>query len=267
MSSILEVETKIKDLCISTLYPNGVNNPSIANVYIAIGVGDPEPKKLQADLAAGNANVSVKALPGMERNTTRFPRQYITISINDPTITLTIVGTNIVTVSGTISANQTCMVIVNQVGYAYAVTANDTLNSIAAALAAQIPTAIASGAVITIANAYQLEARMSTQGTTIRELKRQEHIICIYIRAPNYALREAIAEPLNIYFAALDFLPMIDHPRIIYKSLRTTDDIQKTQIYQQELMYLVEYPTVATEIFQTIADVGQNITVNTSPIS
>lgn len=274
MADLSDVQNALVTLAAQTIYPNGTAQPSIATAPVIIYAGWPSSARLDDDLAAGKVHVSVYARPE-ERNTTRYSRDWQTVSINPATITLT-ATVNTVTVGGTITTPQNATLLVNGKAYSYALQAADTLTTIATALAALVNVdtpATSSGAVVTIPTAYKITARVGTTGTSIRELRRQERVFQLVIWAPTPALRDAVTQPLDVALAVLNFitLPDTSAARLIYKSSPITDDLQKAGLYRRDLFYTVEYATTQTQINTTVTDMQSNFsnqpTGATAPIS
>ena len=259
MADLSDVINSLVDICQTAVYPNGLLNPSVANVDVRIYGGWPIPENLDADLSVGKANVSVYPTPS-ERVTTRFPINWHQSTINPKTIILTVTDTTTVTVSGTITTPQTCMVIVNGTGYAYTILAGDTLTTIAAGIAALIPGASSVGTIVTITGAYRLSANISVPGIGIRELKRQERVFMVSVWAPSDPIRTAIVAPIDILFAATErFVLPDDYYAILkYHGTRITDSMEKSKLYRRDLLYSVEYATTQTETEYTIADAFVN---------
>lgn len=262
MADLTDVENTLVTLAANAVYPNGTSQPSVAGVDVRIYPGWPLPANLDADLAAGKANVSIYPSP-QEHVTTRFDKQYQQLSMNAATLTATVnnAGTT-VTIGGAASTPQSVMVIVNGTGYAYAVQANDTLISIATNIAALIPGANSAGAVITISGAHSLIARIGVTGTSIREVKRQERVFWIITWAPTNIIRASIASAIDVVFAATERLSLPDgyYARLRPMGTRESDDPQKAHLYRRDLMYAVEYATTQTETDYAITDPITNIT-------
>ena len=87
MASVLDVSNKLANMIQTIVYPNGINNVSIANVDIAIYVGWPIPKVLDSAMLANKIVVSI--FPNaMERNVTRgLGNKWEDFSINPDGIT------------------------------------------------------------------------------------------------------------------------------------------------------------------------------------
>lgn len=261
MADLSDVLNSLASIAESAVYPNGTSNPSVAGVDVRIYVGWPVPANLDADLALGKVNVSIYPSPS-ERPTTRFPINWHESIINPATIILTLTDTTTLTVSGTISTPQTCMVIVNGIPYAYSILPADTLTAIATGIAALIPGASSVGAVVTIAGAYKLVVRVSTAGTGIRELKRQERVITINVWAQSDPLRTSVASAIDVVFSLPEnerfVLPDNYYAILKYRGTRYEDMVEKSNLYRRDLMYTVEYPTTITEEQYTIADITAN---------
>lgn len=260
MADLSDVQNALVTLAAQTIYPTGTANPSVANAPVMIYAGWPGSARLDDDLAAGKVHVSVYARPE-ERNTTRYSRDWKTVSINAATLTLA-TTVNTVTVGGTVSTPQNATLLVNGKAYSYALQPTDTLTTIATALAALVNAdtpATSSGAVVTIPAAYKIVARVGTTGISIRELRRQERVFQIVIWAPTPALRDAVTQPLDVALAALNFITLSDTSaaRLIYKSSPITDDLQKASLYRRDLFYTVEYATTQTQV-NTVVTVTQS---------
>jgi hypothetical protein len=254
MADLTDVSGCLVNLAETAVYPNGLLNPSVANVDITIFPGWPNPADLDAALAANKCFVSVYPTQRV-RNTTRFQNDWVTQSINPQTIVLT-VNNNQVTVTGTITTPQTCMVINNDIGYAYSLLSNDSVNSIASSLAGLIPGASSVGNVITITGSHKLEAHISVPGTSIKEVKRQLRVFQITIWAPSTTIRTQVASSIDGLFSDTTRFELPDNfsAWLNYDSDHESDIIEKQLCFRRDLFYQVEYPTTITQTDYTIAD-------------
>jgi len=265
MANITDVCNSLVAKIAATLYPTGTGNPSVAGFGVRVFEGWPNPKSLDKDLVAGVAQVSVYPL-NAERNTTRYPRDWQTLSINAATLTAVITGQTI-TIGGSVNVPQLISAIVNGLAFSYAIQANDTLTTIATSLAAliavSVPGTTSSGAVITMpASAKIKAARIGVAGTIIRELRRQERQFQITIWANTPQNRDAVANPIEIAFANLDFITLADlsAARVVYLNSPMTDNFQKSKLYRRDLVYTVEYATTETASTTVVTVVQENIT-------
>src|ERR1035437_4725728 len=176
MADLSDVEAALCSVVSGVLYPTGTSHASALGVDCRVYRGWPNAASLDADLRAGKVNVSVYAQPNVERNTTRFPREWKTLSVQAPLITLS-VASNVVTVGGSM---QTLDVATIKLGHskAYSVAghSNPTTTTIATAWAALIAAdfpASSSGPHITISTGAAIAVTVGGTGTSWMELRRQ----------------------------------------------------------------------------------------------
>lgn len=266
MSDIADVLDVLVSRAACAVYPNGTNSPSISGADITIYPGWPSSDNLDKDLLAGKTHVSVFP-KAEERNTTRYPEKCIVIHAPSTTLTLAVDPVSLaVTVGGTVSVPQNLMLRVSGKDYVYSVQASDTLNSVAAALAALVAVDFGgtseAAAVITIGSGGRLQAaRVGGFGTVTREIRRQERVVMITIWAGSPALRDQVASAIDVDLAAQKFLTMPDGfaARLIYKNSLVVDSLQKAVLYRRDLNYSVEFAT--TETKQAAAVIAPKLTL------
>ncbi len=273
MSDLSDVLNSLVNAVYAAVYPNGINQPPVFGTCITIFPGWPTPAQLAANLAAGTCSVSVYPRPE-ERNTTRYPLDWQTVSQNTPTLTLTSVG-QVVTIAGTIPPTNNphnAVIFVNAKPYVYAVQSTDTLSGIAAALAALIAADVAgtvsSGVTVVLPSTARLGAvRIGVTGQIDQEIRRQERLFQIGIWANIPQQRDAVAQAIDIALAQLRFLTLPDGyaARIIYKGSPMSDAQEKSALFRRDLLYTVEYATTlaqsATQVTQTELTVSEASTV------
>jgi hypothetical protein len=270
MADTSDVENALKALAISAVYPRGTTAPSIVNADLFIYRGWPNAAQLDTDLAAGKAHVSIFPPEGMERNTTRWPRDEQLLAPPVHTLTATVNG-NTITIGGAVKVPQNVIALCgNRFAFAYGVQANDTLATIAtnlaALIAAQFPGTAANGDVITaVGKTGILQARIASTGQVYVEQKRQEKSYWITCWCPTPAMRDILAPAIDVALSELDFINLADGSvgRLRYASSRTSDEGQKVQIYRRDLVYTVEY---GTAVITTAPETGA-VGVTTGPAS
>jgi hypothetical protein len=250
MADLTDVAQALVDVINGALYPNGTSEASAINAACRVGRGWPLKGALDADLKAKVLNVSVIPVPGMERNTTRYSTDWQTLAQPVHSITATVTPTT-VTLAGTVSVPQNVAVLVNGTAYIHAVQTGETLTSIATALAAQInvdTTASSAGAVITIAGAHALEARIGGVGIIARVLRSQQRLFQISVWASSPEQRTAAAVIIDGAFAHLSFLTLSDGfaARITYQKTAENDRNMLDGLYRRDLDFLVDYATTET---------------------
>lgn len=267
MADLSDVNNALVSLIDATLYPNGDNQPPIAGVpSTRIYAGWPTPGQLDADLLAGTCHVSV--FNRESRNTTRYQLAQIDPTVTPPALTLTINGRT-VTIGGTVATGINTAIIVGTNAFTYQTVANDTLTTIAAALASSInltyPGTTSSGAVITLPNAGPPinTARVGGSASQSIEVGRVEQVFQITVWANSPANRKAIASLIVPALMQNHFLTLADGSaaRLILKSQRDDDVPQKELLYRRDIMATVEYAETATVTATQVVDIAENIAV------
>ncbi len=269
MADIIDVQNTLVGIVANAVYPNGTGQASVSGNPIVVYAGWPTASKLDADLIASKAHVTIFPT-ATESNKTRYPKDWVQQTLNSVTISVTIVGQTVV-IGGAMPAPFTAhnvMAMVNGLPYVYAVQQSDTLTSIATALAALIvagvPGTTSAGAVITMPNAARITAaRVGVTGTSIREIRRQERVFQITVWANTPAQRDVIGAALDISLANTEFLTMPDGygARMIYRSSMVVDALQKAKLYRRDFMYSIEYATTQTETDTQITQEQLNTSV------
>ncbi len=280
MADIFDIETALAALCNGVIYPSGTGQPSAANaVPCRVYPGWPSESDLAVSLAAGQADVTIFAPPNLERDTTRYARNWVDLVTNTSTLTATVLNRTI-TIGGTVTTGHYVTIIIDGAAYSYAALAGDTLATIAAALAALMPgglSASSAGAVITVAAKYQglIVARTAAPGTVGRELGRQERGFMVTVWAPSPQARSAIGSLLMTALRGTDFMAMPDgsQARVTYRQSNESDGKENAMAYRRDINVWVEYATVETAagypITTTVNTVGlaPGIPNATAPVS
>jgi hypothetical protein len=259
MASLTDVMKQLASQVAAIVYPGGTGQPSTAGIPVRVYPGWPIPNVLDTDLAAGKAHVSVYPA-GKDRKTTRNIGRNWTPLVNPVhTVVMTVVGA-VVTLSGTISA-QNLMISLNGTSYVYAMQLADTLTSAATALASMIPGASSTGPVITLAGAHTVFARVGGFGTAYKETKRQEQSVQIIIWAATPDARDAVASPIDSALSDGNTINFTDGSFGIVRSSGSlmTDQLQKAGLYRLDLFYLIDYATTqiqqAAEVIAPVLNV------------
>nr|WP_321986655.1 hypothetical protein [uncultured Lichenicoccus sp.] len=244
MADISDVEEALCSLILNATYPSGVAVPSVTGALIKIYRGWPINKMLNSDLQIGTQNVTVFSRPNSTRDTSRYPRIWRTTTLVAPTITITIEGSQ-ATFGGTSGAGQTAGLLVDGVGYAYTVSATDSLADAAAALAAMIPSASSAGVVIFLAAPRSVQARVAGSGSAEMETRRQEQGLMVSVWCPTPDGRDVLAAAIDNYLSPMDWFSLDDGAtaRLAYHSSVETDESQNASLYRRILNYTIEYPT------------------------
>lgn len=258
MADLTDVETAIANIVSAAIYPNGTGQPSILpNAASArIARGWPLPATLDADLAAGNAQITVYPLGGSATPTYQIQDQTYTISpaainlavtITGPAVTVSGGGT-VVNVSGQPATGEYLTLVCDK-SHVYSRSGSTAAAIISALLTdvqADYPAATATSSSITVpVNAY-LEVRQGGVATLGKVIHRQRHAIMVSVWAPNDAVRTAAASAADIALKENIKIAMPDTSQCILRYLRTmsSDQQEKAMIYRRDLIYDVEFATV-----------------------
>lgn len=263
MADQSDVEKSLVSIVTAALYPSGVATAAdlspVNNAITNISRGWPTGTTLDAVLAAQSVLVRVYPEPGMTRNTTRFFLEWRpTYPPAETTLTADVSG-SAVTFGGTGSPAHVVAVIFGNTSVAYRLMPGDTPSSVAAALAAQVSGASASGAVLALPTNLDVEARIAVDQMTAVEVRRQDQGFRVSVWSANDTARDATATAIDQALAAIAtndangnpepagsmFLPLADGSFgwLRYRNTVNLDGAEKAGLYRRDLCYLVEYGT------------------------
>lgn len=262
MARLEDVSNALVALAAQATYPNGTSNPSVTGGTVRLYHGWPVRETLDRDLAAGITTVTVYPSP-TEHRVPRFLEDWLALPLPQATMHLVFDGTDVV-VTGTPAPQLNAALIVNGKPYVYPLSGNETLSTVATALAALVNVdtpASSVGPRIVIPGAWQVVCRVGVFGTSVRELKRQSRVFQIIVWAPTQQHREAVAEAIDTRLAALDFLALPDGTagRLQYEMSPVLDDLSKVACYRRDLRYSVEWATTESRLDATITVQTMNL--------
>lgn len=208
MADSSDVENALVALIVAALYPNGTGAPSaIAGTpTISVERGWPTEADLRTATASGLQLIRVHAVPGMSRNADRYERAWIAPPPATPTVTATFAA-NVLTIGGTVTAGEIISIISLGQSYSYTTLANDTLNTIATALAGLVTGTSATGATVTFPTTGTIpSASVGVPTVATMEIGRQRQVFSASVWATTVALRDdlfialmpAVAQNLRI---------------------------------------------------------------------
>jgi hypothetical protein len=270
-----DVEAAIAGVINAALYPAGDGSTSVADVDVRVMRGWPAPEEFNQAKANNYCIVSVATRNGVERNVTRYPREWQETAALVHTLTATVSG-NTVTIGGAATKAHSIVVLcATNLSFAYAAAAGATLSAIAAGLAAAAVAAGFAGSssvgpVVTVGGTPGiLRARLSVSGIAAKEVKRQDKSFQVSVWAPPHPTegvdadkhRSNVVKVIDPALAALTFFDLGDATSgfIRYERTITMDLAQEEGLYRRDLFYSVEYPTIVTETDYEIATVTTNI--------
>ena len=268
MADQSDVETALVSAIAAAIYPNGTGVSSVLGVTARVYRGWPNGAALDADLAAGNVNVTVFPVEGA-RNTTRWPYEWRATPA-PATLTATVAG-NAASFAGNAATGQLAGLLVGQKSYVHRTRAGDTPELVAAllgsAVAADMPVLVA-GATVTIPGAPASVARTAADAAASLELRRQEQGFRITCWCPSPALRDAAATRVDAALSASRFIALADGStgRLRWSGSAVQDRSQDAGLYRRDITYSVDYPTTQNQaqpcmLFGDLALGGLTVTV------
>lgn len=235
--------------------------------------GWPTSERLDEDLAAGKAHVSVFLDGGVSRDMTRYLPSTKVTGTRAATITATLSG-QAITFGGTITAGDvigiTAGTRVAGTYYGYRVEAGNTLASIAAQFAAAIPGASSAGAVLTLIQ-QSITARVAAPITFSTEVRRQAQGVRVTVWAPTPAIRDTLGATVDSGLAGLRdangnltraIAVGTDAGMLSYRSSVDTDMTARDRVWRRDLNYSVEYATSIAESAVPLIGIGGAMAVN-----
>ena len=249
MADESDVEAALVAAVAAAIYPSGPAGAAVGGCPCRIARGEPNAEALNADLAAGVVNVTVRLVDNTSRNTTRYGPAWQLAAQTPPPLDVTMKG-SVATFTGAGGAGAIVGVRAAGQAFSYATVAADTAASVAASLAQQIPGATASGVALSLPGSDGAPlVVVYGYATAISEVRRQEQGFSIGIYAPLPDARTAVAATVDQALAGIDFLPLADGSagRLRYQRTRMDDAPSRAGIWRRDLFYTVEYGTTVLE--------------------
>ena len=251
MADLSDVETAITNAVEALIYPLGTSAPSILATTVRVYRGWPNPAALNADLAAGNVNLTIFPDPQANRITTRMIDPPAPSAPVVPTLTVAISGQT-ATFGGVASTGQVAGLLIDNAAFVHRTQSGDTPEGVAATLAAYISTsriALASSATVTIPGAGSIIGRVTADQSAQAETRRQIQSLRLTCWCPTPALRDEAASALDRGLSEIAFLPLPEstHARLRPVGTRVFDQSQNANLYRRDLLLEVEYATTVTE--------------------
>ena len=220
------------------------DDPAEVRVYR----GWPRAASLEADLQTGRAHLSVTP-GGAARDATRYPVEWQG-AVPVPTLTAD-VDDGAVVFGGLAGPGQVAGLRVDGVAYVYRLRDGDTPGAVAAELAGMVRAdrpAELHGTVVTIPGGRDVLARVVADGAGGTELRRQRQPMRMTLWCPAPDVRDRLASLLDVTVAGTPVLDVGGWAcRVQGAGGATTDDGAAAGIWRRDLVYRVEYPTVAVE--------------------
>jgi hypothetical protein len=202
MADLSDCEAALVNIIGAAIYPNGISLPSSlpGATSVRIDRGWPVPATLDADMAAGIAEVTVFPRPG----TAMKPYQILdeTYVITPPAISssFTLVG-NLITVTGQIAVGEYLTLVIDDAAVCSQTGASTAAMLSALATEAQgkgYPGASATATTLTIPFGHSLVVRQGGVATLGKVIHREKQAVMVTVWAPTDAVRSAVAIVVDI---------------------------------------------------------------------
>jgi hypothetical protein len=243
-----DVEQALAAFIAGVLYPNGEDAVSAVGTVCRVYRGFPVVGALEADLAAGIAQVTVQPVGGSLKDTSRFSTEWIGAAPVCPLVAQT-EGVS-VQFSGTSGSGMVAGVLVDGLAYVIRVTDPSTPGVVAAILSDMVRAnrpATLSDATIIFPEAYQVLARAVSDGQGGEEIRRQEMLFRVSLWCPSPDVRDQLTAFIDLALAGIVFLDVGGWGcRIKLVNGNTDDEGAAVHAWRRDLKYLIEYPTVLT---------------------
>lgn len=245
-----DVEAALAGFLAGTLYPNGAALVSVVGPVCRVFPGWPVAAALEADLALGVVQISVVAMPGHVRDTTRYPLEMVVVLAPVATLSVSISGET-VAFCGVAALGQVAGVLVDGRAYAYRVQAGDDAGSVASALAALVrvdrPVAL-TGSSVGFVGARGLVGRVVMDGAGGAELRRQVMAFRVSVWAPMVGIRDQVASVLDGALAGVTFLDVGGWGCRVRAGIGAVSDQGAVAgVWRRDLGVSVEFPTAVVE--------------------
>ncbi len=246
-ADITDVTDAIEQIAIAACYPNGTSLPSVSGKPIDIAQGWVESGDLDSGLTAGTTFVTVYSVPS---STSKLP---VPLSgSSDGVIVAPVHGMSAVvsdlsfTLSGTPTLGEYATVIVGGRAYSYLAVAGDTVQIVAAALAAQIQGAAVSGSTVSLTSGPSITVRIGAPATMGRTIDRESQNVILGVWAPNPSDRTVVARVLRVAVAQNLVIVMPDTSEALLdaKGTTQTDKNQLELAWRRDLTVQVTFDTV-----------------------
>ena len=263
MGTILQVEAHMAEVITQIVYPHGIDSPSITGHDVKVEIGFPIKNVLDTDVENDISTISIYPIGGMERNVTRYLREWCVISQPAQTIFLRLSGFDLF-IEGAADPEQICLVQIGGGYYSYETVFGDTLNTVAMKLSAGIPGASFIGNVIKLPISLDIKTFVSTYALLGKEVKRQQKVYNMTVWAADVQCRAILGDAIDAYFAENTRQLLTADDFFIYFFYRMTleeDMLQKNNIFKRSIEYNVEYPTVVMKKFNKLVTTDINFEI------
>lgn len=241
-----EVAQALAGLIAGALYPAGEGAGSAVDTVCRVYRGWPVVGALGADLTAGIVHVTVQAVSGSVRLTTRYPSEWQGATPVCPLVAE--VEGVVARFSGQAGPGMVAGVLVDGRAYAWRVTDVSSPGVVAAVLAEMVRAdrpATLSEATVMFPDAIGVVARAVSDGSGGQELRRQQELFRVTLWCPSPDVRDQVSAFVDLSMAGVAFLDVGGWAcRVLSAGGGSHDEGAAVRAWRRDLVYRVEYPTV-----------------------
>lgn len=249
-----DVEAALAGVVAGALYPDGAEAASAVGAVCRVYRGWPTAAALEADLAGGAVHVTVQPVAGSVRITTRYPAEWQG-AVPAPGLLVRVNG-EVVSFTGPCASGQVAGLLVDGAAHAYRMRMGDTAGLVAAALAELVRVrrpADLEGDTVRLPGGRGIAARVVADGHGGTELRRQQMNFRLTAWCPGPEIRDQVGAAVDLALARQAFLDVGGWGcRVQASGGSVVDSGSAAGIWRRDLVYSVEYPTVAESSLPTM---------------
>lgn len=247
MADQSDVEDVLVGLVGDVMYPVGTQAASLLGPVCRVYRGWPTSAALDADLAAGNVNITVFPDAAHQAITTRWPDEWTVGAPVAVGLSVSVSGT-VAAFGGTADPGQVAGLLADNVAVVHRTEPGDTPERVAAVLASYLATrriALAAGASVLVPGAATLIGRVMADQPALRETRRQRQGFRISCWCADPATRDRAASAIDSGLSGRDFIALPDgtRGRLLFHASTVFDQTQNAALYRRDLVYTVDYAT------------------------
>lgn len=265
MADSSDVEAAIVGLIVGALYPNGTSRPGAIASICSVERGWPTEADIRQATTSGKQIIRVHAVSGMGADAERYLRIETGKAGLAPTLQVSLADP-VATFSGASTAGLVVAVVSGGHAYSYTTVEADTPTSVAAAVAALITGATASGADVTLPDSGGIPiVGVFASGVGTIEIGRERQMFNISVWATSPDLRDAIMRTVNPALALTYRMTMPDGTTAIRigKAIQFSgpDDMpSRAQVWRRDVRLAWEYPITLTQTLPPVAITTTTVT-------
>ncbi|MQR98987.1 hypothetical protein [Gluconobacter aidae] len=244
--------------CVQILYPEGLSGASVTGRQVVLRRGWLLPSDLFAaqnirnDIDFVTITMAPRKMPewaeplGRPWRVQQKAVPTVGVVVTDGTVEIVFSGTS--TPAGVVAVWLDDMPHGGSPSAAYAVTAQDTPATVAAALAAALTDGVANGAVVSVPGRV-LNGNAVGYGQSVRVTRRQAQLYRVSIWTADATARETLASVLDAALAEQNWISTLDgrEAQLRFQSVEDVDTMQNEALYRRDYFYELVFDTLQVQ--------------------